>query len=238
MSINNEVLKTLDALSDEILLSKASKMFTNCMFSTSFQAEDQVITDMIFKNSLPVTVFTLDTGRLPQETYETLQKTNDKYNTHLKTYFPDRLEVEKMVDTHGPNHFYNSVENRRECCNIRKVIPLTRALQGGNAWFTGLRKEQSVTRIEEKKISYNNQYNIIKINPILDWTLDMVWDYINSNDVPYNPLHDKGYPSIGCAPCTRAVREGEDIRAGRWWWEIPEHKECGLHNRVAHWNKK
>ena len=197
--------------------------------ASSMGAEDQVITDMLVKSGLPVRIFTLDTGRLAQETYDTIAATNEKYDIRIKMLFPDRDSVEKMVHENGPNLFYEGVENRKLCCRIRKIIPLQRELATLDGWITGLRREQSVTRDAVGRIAEDEANGLIKINPLADWTTEQVWDYIRSRDIPYNPLHDQGYPSIGCAACTRAIGEGQDIRDGRWWWETPEQKECGLH---------
>jgi phosphoadenosine phosphosulfate reductase len=171
----------------------------------------------------------LDTGRLPQETYDVIEETREKYNIEIKVMFPDLKQVEQMVNENGPNLFYESIENRKLCCRIRKVEPLKRALSELDAWICGLRAEQSPTRQKLDKVEWDENFNLIKINPLADWTQNQVWQYIKENNVPYNELHDKGYPSIGCAPCTRPIEPGENIRAGRWWWENPEHKECGLH---------
>lgn len=197
--------------------------------ASSFSAEDQVITDMLCKITKTPAIFTLDTGRLPQETYDVIEETRKEYNVKIQMMFPNYKQVEKMVTEHGPNLFYNSVENRKLCCRIRKVEPLKRALDGLDGWICGLRIEQSATRQELEKIEWDDGFELIKINPLADWTTEQVWQYIKNNNVPYNKLHDEGYPSIGCAPCSRAVKKGQDIRSGRWWWEQPEHKECGLH---------
>lgn len=198
---------------------------------SSMGAEDQVLTDMIVKIDKSAKIFTLDTGRLFPETYQLIDKTNQKYNINIDIYFPDSSKVENMVNERGINLFYHSVENRKMCCNIRKVIPLKRALKGMEIWITGIRKDQTITRFSNKHVEWDELNNILKINPLLNWGEKQVWDYIRTNEVPYNQLHDKEYPSIGCQPCTRAVRGNEDIRSGRWWWEQPEQKECGLHNR-------
>ncbi len=201
--------------------------------ANSFGAEDAVLTSIIAGIDTHARIFTLDTGRLPPETYDVWQKLEDKYKIKIIPCFPDREAVEKMVTENGPNLFYQSLEFRKLCCNIRKVEPLKRALKGMEAWITGLRREQAVTRTAIGKIEIDpTQGNIIKINPLADWTEAQVWSYIKENQVPYNALHDKNYPSIGCAPCTRAVKPGEDVRAGRWWWELPEYKECGLHAKA------
>ena len=201
----------------------------NMALATSLGVEDQVLTDMICTLEPSTNIFTLDTGRLPQETYSTIEKTNSKYGIAIKIYFPNAELVEDMVTRHGPNLFYDSVTKRQQCCYVRKIEPLKRALQDVDVWVCGLRKEQSITREELELVQWDQQFGVIKISPLLHWNTEQVWQYVKDNNVPYNPLHDKGYPSIGCAPCTRAVSEGEDIRAGRWWWEKPEHKECGLH---------
>jgi phosphoadenosine phosphosulfate reductase len=200
----------------------------NVVFSSSLGQEDQVLTDAIFKNNLPIKIFTLDTGRLFNETYELLERTTARYKKPIQVYFPDAHDVEEFVVTRGINSFYESVENRKECCNIRKVKSLNRALQGAEVWITGLRAEQSDNRKEMSMIEWLEDKQLYKFNPLLKWTYADVMDYIKEFYVPYNPLHDKGFMSIGCAPCTRAIEAGEDPRAGRWWWETSQ-KECGLH---------
>lgn len=196
---------------------------------SSLGAEDQVLTDMMVKISKQADVFTLDTGRLFPETYTTLDKTCKHYGIIIKVYVPVKDKVQNMVNEHGINLFYDSIENRKLCCNIRKIEPLRRALYNTKIWVTGLRKDQSVTRFYTNLIEWDEELQLIKINPLLNWTEKDVWNYIHENNVPYNELHDKGFPSIGCQPCTRAIQPGEDIRAGRWWWEAAENKECGLH---------
>ena len=198
-------------------------------FSTSFSYEDQVIAHEILSNGLPVNVFTLDTGRLFAETYSVWNNTNEKYNTRITAYYPDYRLLEEYITDKGPNAFYESVENRKQCCFIRKVEPLKRALAGNAIWITGLRAEHSPDRQNLSVIEWDETNQIIKYNPLLHWTTEQVKKYIDDNNVPYNILHDKGFVSIGCAPCTRAVRAGEDFRAGRWWWEDASKKECGLH---------
>ncbi len=200
-------------------------------FATSLGAEDQVITEMISGVDPGMKIFTLDTGRLFQETYDLLDITRKKYRLAIDVSFPDAIDVEEMVNTRGINLFYESVENRKLCCFIRKTEPLTRALQGMDAWICGLRRDQAITRSQVKTVEWDDIQKKIKVNPLASWTLAQVWDYIRSNKVPYNTLHEKGFPSIGCLPCTRAILEGEDIRAGRWWWESPGNKECGLHQK-------
>jgi phosphoadenosine phosphosulfate reductase len=197
-------------------------------FACSFGAEDMVLLDAIAKHARKIEVFTLDTGRLPEETHLLLETVREKYPVPIRTYFPDAAAVQAWVEQNGPNAFYKSVAQRQECCYIRKVEPLQRALAGKKSWITGLRREQSSARLGLELESWDEANGLIKINPLLEWTYYEVWAYIRSNEVPYNALHDRGYPSIGCAPCTRAIEEGEDFRAGRWWWETSS-KECGLH---------
>src|SRR5690606_21022467 len=199
-------------------------------FSTSFGWEDQVITHIIFRNNLPIRVFTLETGRLFTDTYYVWNHTLEMYGQQIEAYYPDTEAVQRMASKKGPNSFYESVENRKECCGIRKVEPLKRALAGNLCWITGIRAEQSANREHMEPVEWDEANQILKFHPIFDWTLDQVKEYVKEHNVPYNPLHDKGFPSIGCAPCTRAVREGEDFRAGRWWWEDQSKKECGLHS--------
>ena len=198
--------------------------------ASSFGAEDVVLIDMAIKINPKVRVFTLDTGRLNEETYEVMDRVRQKYKVTIESFFPDKEAVEKLEREKGFYSFRESVDNRKECCYIRKVEPLSRALKRTRAWVTGLRREQAVTRQDIQKVEIDEvNGGLVKINPLTDWTEKNVWDYIKKNQVPYNKLHDAGYPSIGCAPCTRAVKPGEGIRAGRWWWENPDHKECGLH---------
>ena len=197
--------------------------------SSSFGAEDQVLTDMMSKIDNSASIFTLDTKRLHPETYDVMDATNLKYKKTIDVYFPDTLSVEELCKTQGIDGHYESIEKRKNCCSVRKIEPLRRALDGFDIWITGLRADQSVTRTQTPFIEYDDNFKIIKLNPIIGWKHDDVWDYIKENNVPYNKLHDQGFPSIGCAPCTRAVEDSEDIRSGRWWWENPEHKECGLH---------
>jgi phosphoadenosine phosphosulfate reductase len=222
--------KTKNLSLDETLAFLANEFKDKVVFSTSFGQEDQVITALIAKNNLPITIFTLDTGRLFQETYDVFHRTKKKYKTPIKVCFPDTDSVEKLLETKGPNSFYESVENRKECCFIRKVAPLTKALKGNSIWITGLRAEQSENRNDLAFFEYDAHFDIIKFNPLLKWTLEEVQKYIDDNNVPQNALHKQGFVSIGCAPCTRAILPGEDIRAGRWSWES-SHKECGLHQK-------
>lgn len=214
----------------EILKWAQEKYRDKVALASSFGAEDVVLIDMLVKVDSTARIFTIDTGRLPQETYDLMDRIKEKYKIKFEVYFPDTKSVEELVSEHEFNLFYNSAELRRLCCHVRKVEPLTRALKNLDAWICGLRREQSVTRTEIKKVEVDHAHNsIIKINPLAGWTERQVWDYIKENNVPYNALYDKGYSSIGCAPCTRAKKPVEGIRAGRWWWEPSEKKECGLH---------
>ncbi len=223
--------KQFESLSAMEILQWTTKTFgKKAGLASSFGMEDMILLDMLSRIEGQITVFTLDTGRLPEETYEIMDRARKKYKINIEVFFPDQTATEQLVREKGFYSFRESVDNRKECCFIRKVQPLKRALSGLDAWATGLRKEQSVTRTDLLKVANDpDNPTLVKINPIADWTIKQVEDYIQDNNVPVNPLHDKNYPSIGCAPCSRAVAEGEDIRAGRWWWENPEHKECGLH---------
>lgn len=213
----------------EALTVLADRFPGKIVFSTSFGIEDQVITHFIFSNNLPIRVFTLETGRLFPETYYVWNRTLEIYKKDIEAYFPDTHAVQQLISQKGPSSFYESVENRKECCRIRKIEPLQRALEGAECWITGIRAEQSDNRQGMAQVEWDGGNQLVKFHPIYDWSLDEVWDFAKANHIPYNPLHDKGFPSIGCAPCTRAVREGEDFRAGRWWWEDTSKKECGLH---------
>jgi phosphoadenosine phosphosulfate reductase len=199
------------------------------IFTTSFGIEDQAITHMIFDNNLPIEVSTLDTGRLFPETYKVFNETFKKYQKNVNVWFPDNEAVEKMVTEKGPFSFYYSKENRLECCKIRKVVPLNRALKGKECWISGIRAGQSDNRKQMDWLEYDEDKKIFKYYPLFNWSFEEVNNYIRENNVPYNVLHDKGYISIGCEPCTRAVKPGEDFRAGRWWWENDGPKECGCH---------
>jgi phosphoadenosine phosphosulfate reductase len=204
-----------------------------CALASSFGAEDQVITDMLQKEKLHIPVFTLDTGRLPQETYDLVDATRKRYGIQVEVLVPETSSLEAMLTRYGSNLFYESVDLRRECCRIRKVQPLAKKLSTLKAWICGLRREQSVTRTAIAPVEWDESFGLYKINPLADVTEGAVWEYIRKHEVPYNALHDEGYPSIGCAPCSRAIKPGEDIRAGRWWWEMPEHRECGLHREQS-----
>lgn len=197
--------------------------------ASSLGAEDQALTHMILTIRPDARIFVLDTGRLYAETYALMGRTMKQYGMRYEIFFPDASDVEEMVSAHGPDLFYESVENRRLCCEVRKIRPLRRVLSTLDAWITGLRKGQSATRDRTDKIEWDEANGLIKINPLADWNDADVWEYIRKHNVPYSILHDRGYPSIGCAPCTRAVQPGEDMRSGRWWWETSGHKECGLH---------
>lgn len=213
----------------EQTLTRIAAQFSPAVFASSLAAEDMVLTDMILKAKLPIGIFSLETGRLHQETLAVLDKVKTRYDHDITLYRPQPEAVAAYVEQNGLNAFYNSVEMRRECCRIRKVEPLGRALAGNKAWITGQRRAQSTTRAELHVQEDDPAHAMTKFNPLADWSEQDVWDYIRANDVPYNALHDQGYPSIGCEPCTRAVQPGEDVRAGRWWWENPDSKECGLH---------
>lgn len=217
----------IDATLD--ILRRATGEHAPVVFANSLGAEDMVLTDLIAKHRLDIAMFSLDTGRLPAETYDLMQQVRERYALPLRVYFPDCALVEKYVGEHGANAFYDSVELRKRCCYIRKVEPLRRALEGKGAWITGMRREQAATRGSLEVAGCDEDNGLWKYNPLLEWSNAEVWEYIRANDVPYNKLHDRFYPSIGCAPCTRAVTPGEDIRAGRWWWEDAAGRECGLH---------
>ena len=211
------------------LLRHAARDFAPAAFSTSLGAEDMVVLDLIVRHDIEIELFSLDTGRLPPETYEVLAEAEKHYGRRVQVYYPRHDLVEAFVGTQGINGFYDSIDNRKACCHARKVEPLKRALTGKKAWVTGLRAEQAATRTGLKPLSHDDAFDLVKVNPLHDWSEGDVWNYIHQHGVPYNKLHDRGYPSIGCAPCTRAIQPGEDVRAGRWWWETPETKECGLH---------
>lgn len=243
-NLSPEYLKSFDELSlsfeskssEEILKWALNTYAKKIGLASSFGAEDVVLIDMISKlDKNNIRIFTLDTGRLNQETYHLMDEIKERYSIPIDVYFPYFSEVENMVAEKGFNLMYKSIENRKLCCEIRKVKPLNRALEKFDAWITGLRREQTFTRFNIKKIEIDSTHNnIIKVNPLSDWTNEMVWAYIHKNDVPYNKLHDTGYPSIGCEPCTRAIKSDEDPRAGRWWWEESSHKECGIHLNSKH----
>ncbi len=227
------VTNSLASLSASEGLRWVSSQFSgSARFSSALGLEDQVITHLIGTQKLDIKIFTLDTGRLFQESYDLLDLTRKTYNQPIHTYFPQAAAVEKLVTEKGPNSFYNSVDNRKECCHIRKVEPLKRALNGATVWITGVRADQSANRGTMQLVEWDESYQVIKYNPLLTWTEKNVAEFIEINKIPVNTLHKKGYPSIGCAPCTRAILPGEDFRAGRWWWES-SNKECGLHEHQA-----
>jgi phosphoadenosine phosphosulfate reductase len=198
-------------------------------FASSFGIEDQILTQMIHHLQKKIKIFSLDTGRLFPETYDLIEKTRSRYKLDILIYFPNDDDVETMVNTKGINLFYHSIETRKLCCEVRKIKPLHRALKGLNVWISGLRKEQSPTRSDMKLVEWDELNGLIKVNPLIEWSEKESWNYIYENNIPYNILHDQGFLSIGCQPCTRAIQEGEKSRAGRWWWENPDTKECGLH---------
>lgn len=212
------------------VLTEAVHDFSPVTFANSMGAEDMVLTDLIERHNLDIEMFSLDTGRLPQETYDLMQDVSKKYRVPLRIYFPNVKQVEEYVAQNGVNGFYDSVALRKSCCHIRKVEPLRRALVGKRAWVTGIRREQAPIREKIEYSEYDVDNRLQKFNPLLEWTHQQVWAYIKHYEVPYNTLHDSHFPSIGCAPCTRAITPGEDVRSGRWWWESPESKECGLHS--------
>ena len=226
----NDLNERLAGLSEVDALRKLAELFPGeIVFSTSLGYEDQVITDLILANDIPIKIFTLDTGRMFSETYSVWKKTNDRYDTKIAAYFPDQSQVESLMTGKGTFSMYDSVENRKECCFIRKVQPLNRALAGQKIWVTGIRAEQSANRESMPRLEWDEAHQLFKFHPLMDWTFEQVKEYVKVNHVPYNPLHDRGFVSIGCQPCTRAIQPGEDFRAGRWWWEDNSKKECGLH---------
>lgn len=213
----------------KVLLDSVNKSYAPVVFANSFGAEDMVLTDLIGRNFPNISMFTLDTERLPEETHSLMKEVEDQYNIEIKIYFPESVAVEKYVVENGLNGFYDSIAQRKACCFMRKVEPLKRALKGKRSWITGLRRDQALTRKDLEESEFDADNGLQKISPLLNWSLSDVWAYIKDFNTPYNALHDQGYSSIGCAPCTRAITLGEDVRAGRWWWEDPETKECGLH---------
>lgn len=223
---------------EAVLQSLANFGPSRIALASSFGAEDQVLTDMLVRANPSARIFTLDTGRNFQETYDTMQRSIERYHIRYEVCAPEASEIAELIAEDGPNLFYDSVEKRKSCCEVRKMRPLRKVLSTVDAWICGLRRDQSVTRNAVELVSQDAAFNIYKICPLFDWSEDQVWEYIKQNNVPYNSLHDQGFRSIGCAPCTRAVKPGEDVRAGRWWWESPEHKECGLHRSPLHRNSQ
>ena len=236
-TVTDEIKSKIDTLNqrfdksnpEEVLKFFLAAYGNRIALSSSMGAEDQVLTKMVCDIDPGIRIFTLDTGRLFPETYDLIDATNKFFNTKIQVFFPESKSVEQMVGKKGINLFYESIENRKECCRVRKLEPLKRAFDNLDVWICGLRKDQSITRFYSKLVEWDEANGLIKINPLINWTEKQVWAYIHQNNVPYNALHDKGFPSIGCQPCTRAVNPGEDVRSGRWWWEAPEQKECGLH---------
>ncbi|MCB1049418.1 MAG: phosphoadenylyl-sulfate reductase [Acidobacteria bacterium] len=224
----NEWNQHLKSKSPEEILQFAIEQFDSIVFSSSLGPEDQVITDVIAQHHYPIRIITLDTGRLFEETQNLLTKTREHYRLNIESVFPLAIELEPLVNAYGPNLFYQSQTLRQACCKVRKVLPLKRVLATHNAWITGLRRDQTANRLETMPIEWDPGFNIIKINPLWNWSEGAVWDYLESHNAPVNTLHSDGYPSIGCAPCTRAVKPGQDPRSGRWWWETG-NQECGLH---------
>ena len=226
----NEKLRT----PQEVLEWSLDNLHPKIAMASSFGAEDVAVIDMMMKINPKARIFTLDTGRLNQETYDVMDELRDKYNINIDVMFPDQNEVEQMVRVNGMNLFYHSIGNRKLCCGIRKVHPLKKMLSILDGWITGLRADQTEVRTKSNRIEIDEQHNgIIKVNPIIDWNWKQTWDYIKKNNIPYNKLHDKGFPSIGCEPCTRSIKLGEPLRAGRWWWELDTEKECGLHSDLG-----
>ncbi len=225
--------KSLDRRGAEALalLHRIGSQHASATLASSFGAEDMVLTNLIARHGLPIAIFTLDTGRLPGETYDLIDRVHAHYALPVEVYCPDTRAIESYVRDNGVNAFYRGVELRQSCCAIRKTEPLARALAGRSAWISGQRRAQSATRSAVDIEEIDAVHALPKFNPLADWSEDEVWTYVRAHRVPYNPLHDLGFPSIGCAPCTRAIHPGEDIRAGRWWWESADHKECGLHRR-------
>ncbi len=227
---NPEMQRKIDAT--VALLRQAVKDHGKVVYANSLGAESMVLTDLIWREVPEIEIFSIDTGRLHEETLALIERLENRYQKKLKLYYPNPADLESYTAQFGINGFYNGLEQRQRCCNLRKVVPFKRAVAGAGAWVTGVRHEQSTTRAKATAVEFDPQYGLNKISPILDWTHDEIWAYIRAHKLPYNPLHDRGFPSIGCAPCTRAVEPGEDSRSGRWWWENADSKECGLHPRI------
>ncbi len=229
--LNNINIDAIDTPESILLWAVSNYDANQIAFASSLGAEDQVLTDILSKISPQINIFTIDTGKLSPESYDLIEKTEKKYGFKYEILKPDERAVAEIVKEHGEELYYKNLELRKLCCDVRKIQPLKIKLKTLKIWICGLRTEQSITRKDVKKIEWDESFNILKLNPLSDWTDEQVWEYIKANNVPYHALHDRGYTSIGCAPCTRAIEFGEDIRAGRWWWENPIHKECGLHKR-------
>jgi phosphoadenosine phosphosulfate reductase len=213
-------------------LSAAVRNYGRVVYSNSLGAEAMVLTDIIWSHIPEIDIFSIDTGRLPEETYELLDRLQRRYKRKLRVVYPDSDALEALVQAQGVNGFYNSLEARLSCCRVRKVEPFARAISGYGAWITGVRREQSASRAQANPVEWDADNGLAKVSPLLDWTEEQIWQYIRARKLPYNSLHDRQFPSIGCSPCTRAIQPGESRRAGRWWWEQPESRECGLHPRV------
>lgn len=227
-----------DKVEPETMLSHFMEIYGDRIaLSSSLSAEDQALTDMMLGINPQARIFSLDTGRLFPETYALLDKTNLHYGIKIEVFCPQTEALQEMVSTQGINLFYESIEKRHLCCQVRKLEPLSRAFRTLDAWVCGLRRGQSVTRNNMRRVEWDERHGLLKINPLIDWSEEQVWAYVREHRVPYNKLHDQGFPSIGCQPCTRAVKPGEDIRSGRWWWEDPQHRECGLHIKENHNSK-
>ncbi|MBE32809.1 phosphoadenylyl-sulfate reductase [bacterium] len=241
-----DIKKTIKVLNKQFSSADLSEVLTfllekydkKVILASSLGLEDQVLTHRLLSLNKEARIFVLDTLRLNDETYDVLNETKKKYQFEYEIYYPNKRAVNKLTKEKGVNSFYESITNRKECCAIRKLEPLQRVLKTVDVWITGLRKDQSITRINMELFEYDEQHNILKVNPLINWSYDDVWEAINQYDIPYNKLHNKGYPSIGCDPCTRAIKLGEDLRAGRWWWEAADQKECGLHNNKRGKKKK
>lgn len=221
--------ETADASAPDLISWASSTFSDGLVFASSLGVEDQVITHLAAEEGLDIQIITLDTGRMFPEVYDLIETTRARYSMHINLVFPEASDVEELVQNEGPNLFYRSVENRKRCCHVRKVKPLRRVLAGKSAWMTGLRRSQSASRTDTSAIEWDEANGLYKVSPLIDWSESDVWEFVREHDVPYNPLHDRGFRSIGCAPCTRAVKPGEDARSGRWWWELPNGKECGIH---------
>lgn len=229
MDIETKNAKLESQSAEAIIADAVASYGDELVLASSLGAEDQVLTHLLLQANPDARIFVLDTGRLHPETYDVIAETEKKYGMKYEIYFPKTAAVETMVRGKGINSFYASIENRKECCYIRKVEPLQRVLSSAKAWITGIRRSQAVTRLNTPVLEWDAAHNIAKYNPLATWSEDDVWTFIKDNKIPYNRLHDNGFPSIGCTPCTRAIEPGEDIRSGRWWWESPDSKECGLH---------
>ncbi|TLY77191.1 MAG: phosphoadenylyl-sulfate reductase [Gammaproteobacteria bacterium] len=215
-------------------LAAAVREYGRVVYANSLGAEAMVLTDIIWSHVPEIDMFSIDTGRLHEETYELLEKLQRRYKRKLRVVYPEAQALESLVSAQGVNGFYQSLEARLACCHARKVEPFKRAITGYAAWVTGVRRQQSATRAQAQPVEWDASYGLHKVSPLFDWSEEQIWQYIRARKLPYNSLHDRQFPSIGCMPCTRAIQPGESRRAGRWWWEQPESRECGLHPRVRH----